>query len=97
MTGQAPWEVVQREVLQPAQLRSSGYFYLDQLPVWAAPGYTTTSAGRLVENIYALAGAEEKPQLFARRHDLARLWQLLAAGEFLPLEGGKEAAGPLPC
>jgi len=94
VTGQAPWEVVQREVLQPAQLRSSGYFYLDQLPVWAASGYTTTSAGRLVENIYALAGAEEKPELFASAPDLARLWQLLAAGEFLPLEEVRRLLAP---
>jgi metallo-beta-lactamase family protein len=94
LTGEKPWEVVQREVLGPAGMGSSRYFYLDQLPAWAASGYTTGPAGRLVENIYAIPEAASEPQLHASAPDLVRFWHLLAEGEFLPREAVEQLLAP---
>jgi len=91
LTGEVPEEVIRREVLQPLQLGRSGYFRLDELPAWAASGYTVTAEGRVVENIYALA---RKAQLFASAPDLVRLWQQLAQGEFLPRQVVQELLAP---
>lgn len=93
ISGEAPWIVVAREVLAPAQL-SSAYYYLDQLPAGAASGYTTTRTGQEVENIYAILREGLMPQLFASAPDLTRLWQLLAQGELLPLPVVEEILAP---
>ncbi|HPT84348.1 MAG TPA: MBL fold metallo-hydrolase RNA specificity domain-containing protein, partial [Limnochordia bacterium] len=92
LTGEEPWQVVEREVFQPLHMNRSGYFFLHQLPAWAASGYTTGQDGRLVENIFALGGS--KPQLFSGAPDLTRFWQQLSGGEFLPLEVVRELLAP---
>ncbi|HOB39547.1 MAG: MBL fold metallo-hydrolase RNA specificity domain-containing protein [Limnochordia bacterium] len=92
ITGEKAWEVVEREVLLPGKLGRTSYLYLDQLPAWAATGYTISPAGRPVENIYALPGDE--PQLFAGAPDLVRFWQLLAQGQLLPAETVERLLAP---
>ncbi len=91
---QDPWNVVIREVLEPAQLHQSGYYYLDQAPALAATGYTTTRAGTSVENVYAILEEGVKPQLFCTAHDLKRFWNTLAQGQFLPLETVRQLLAP---
>lgn len=76
-------DVVTREALAPAGMVQSAYYYLDQIPSTAATGYTTTKQGHDVENVYAILAEGLKPQLFTTAHDLKRLWQTLAKGEFL--------------
>lgn len=89
-----PWDVVIREVLEPAGLHQSNYYYLDQAPALAATGYTTTRAGVIVENIYAILEEGLKPQLFCTTHDLKRFWNTLGQGQFLPLETVRELLAP---
>lgn len=86
LTGRDPWDVVTSEVILPAQMGQTAYYYLDQLPALAASGYTTTERGTLVENVYAVPEAAEVPQLFSTAPDLTRLWNLLAQGELVQLE-----------
>ncbi len=45
LTGKRTWRVVSEEVLVPAELSQTAYYYLDQLPARAASGYTFTNAG----------------------------------------------------
>ena len=84
--GRRPWDVVAEEVLRPAGLSQTAYYYLDQLPAAAAAGYTTTNGGELVENIYAILREGLKPQLFSTAHDLRRLWHALAEGGIISPE-----------
>ncbi len=92
--GRSPWEVVASEVLQPAGLGQSAFYYLDQLPAAAAAGYTTTQGGQLVENVYAVLREGFEPQLFSTAHDLRKLWNTLAEGEFLEPETVKSILNP---
>ena len=80
------WDVVAREVLLPAGLEQSAYYYLDHAPATAATGYTITRQGETVENIYAILAEGVKPQLFTTAHDLKRLWNVLTEGQFLDQE-----------
>lgn len=86
VTDLKPWELVIREVLQPANMNQSAYYYLDQIPARAATGYTQTNSGQVVENIYAILGAGLSPQLFSTLHDLNRFWLTLVQGELLTKE-----------
>lgn len=89
-----PCDVVAREVLEPAALRQSAYYYLDQAPAAAATGYTTTKQGQNVENVYAILEEGLKPQLFCTAHDLNKLWNVLAQGEFLEAERVAQILAP---
>ena len=91
---ETPWDVVAREVFEPAALRQSSYYYLDHAPAAAATGYTTTRQGQTVENVYAILEEGLKPQLFSTAHDLKRLWNVLAQGEFLKPEKVMELVAP---
>ncbi|HBN95407.1 MAG TPA: hypothetical protein DDZ66_03835, partial [Firmicutes bacterium] len=68
--------------------------YLDHAPAAAATGYTTTRQGQTVENVYAILEEGLKPQLFSTAHDLKRLWNVLAQGEFLKPEKVMELVVP---
>lgn len=83
LTGEQPWAVVTREVLVPAEMKQSAYYYLDQVPVQGAVGYTVTTDGQMVENIYAILKDGFRPQLFSTAHDLRRFWQVLAHKKLL--------------
>ncbi|MDI9485065.1 MAG: MBL fold metallo-hydrolase [Bacillota bacterium] len=92
--GRRPWDVVAEEVLRPAGLSQTAYYYLDQLPAAAAAGYTTTNGGELVENIYAILREGLKPQLFSTAHDLRRLWHALAEGGIISPETARALLEP---
>lgn len=94
LSGESPWDVVTREVLTAAQMGQSAYYYLDHLPASAATGYTTTNAGQVVENIYAILKESFVPQLYSTAPDLTRFWNLLAKGDFLELETVKALLAP---
>lgn len=87
LTGKRTWRVVSEEVLVPAELSQTAYYYLDQLPARAASGYTFTNAGAAVENVYAILKAGLEPQLFSTVHDLHRFWLTLQDGKFLSADG----------
>ncbi|MDI9440895.1 MAG: MBL fold metallo-hydrolase [Firmicutes bacterium] len=86
LTGKRTWEVVREEVLRPAGLSQTAFYYLDHLPARAASGYTYTSSGAEVENVYAILREGLEPQLFSTAHDLHRFWLVLQAGELLNTE-----------
>lgn len=94
LRGRPPWEVVKEEVLLPAKLKQTAYYYLDQLPARCASGYTYTRDGQLVENIYAILKEGFQPQLFSTVHDLHRLLSFLAEGGLLSERGLKEFLSP---
>lgn len=83
LTQESPAEVVTREVLVPLGLGQSAYYFLDQLPLEAARGYTKTRSGQPVENVYAILAEGLMPQLFSTVHDLTRFWSSIIEDEFL--------------
>lgn len=83
VTGKDATEVVTEQVLVPLDMNQTAYYFLDQLPVEAAVGYTKTRSGQNVENIYAILAEGLAPQLFSNLHDLNRFWSVLVEGEFL--------------
>ncbi len=94
LTGKRIWRVVSEEVLVPADLSQTAYYYLDQLPARAASGYTFTNAGVAVENVYAILKEGLEPQLFSTVHDLHRFWLTLHDGEFLSAQRATSLLAP---
>ncbi len=86
LTNKPPWETVYDEIISPAELNQTAYYYLDQLPAAAAIGYTRTRSKESVENIYAILGSGLAPQLFSTVHDLTRLWSTLGEGQLIKPE-----------
>lgn len=93
-TGKDPGQVVTEEVLVPLGMDQSAYYFLDQLPVEAAIGYTKTRSGQNVENVYAILAEGLTPQLFSTLHDLNRFWSSLVGGEFLRLSSVQALLAP---
>ena len=72
---------VEREILQPAGMASSGFFALDRLPGGTAYGYLPTGDGGWRTNAYAIpiVGGPDGG-MFTTAHDVARLWDALLGG-----------------
>ncbi len=75
---------VERHVLQPCGMSSSGFFPLDRLPGGTALGYLPTDDGTWRTNVYAVpivGGADGGA--FTTAGDLAALWDALLGGRLV--------------
>ncbi|KAA0957249.1 serine hydrolase [Planococcus sp. ANT_H30] len=86
VTGQEFAEVVEERIFAPAQMKRSGYFYLDRLPAHTAIGYVE-EADFWRTNQYALpirGGADGGAYVTAG--DMANFWKCLMDGTLLSRE-----------
>jgi CubicO group peptidase (beta-lactamase class C family) len=77
-------EFVERHVLRPCGMASSGFFAMDRLPGGTARGYLPTGDGGWRTNAYAVpivGGADGG--MFTTAHDLVALWDALLGGQLL--------------
>lgn len=82
VTGEEHADVVRRLVLEPAQMRDSGYFRMDELPGHAATGYLHASGDR-VNTLHLPVQGSGDGGAFTTAGDLHRFWTALFDGRIV--------------
>lgn len=86
VSGKKYQDFIKEEILQPAGMQNSGFYYLNKLPENTATGYILTKEG-IQTNIYNLpiiGGGDGG--MFTTAEDLKTFWQKLLAGEIISLD-----------
>nr|WP_306770699.1 GNAT family N-acetyltransferase [Isachenkonia alkalipeptolytica] len=80
-------DFIEKHILNPADMKNSGYFPMDRLPGNTALGYYNNQQGEMISNIYSVpvVGGPDGG-VFVTAEDMSRLWQKLFNGEILQQE-----------
>ncbi|MEO9323055.1 serine hydrolase domain-containing protein [Nocardioides sp. C4-1] len=82
VTGEAFPDVVRRLVLDPAEMRDSGYHRMDELPAGVATGYLHATGDR-VNTLHLPVWGSGDGGAFTTATDLHRFWRALFAGRIV--------------
>ncbi len=80
-------DFIKKYILNPAGMKNSGYFAMDQLPENTALGYTKNEQGAMISNIYSIPviGGPDGG-IFVTAEDVSLLWERVFSGEILQQE-----------
>ena len=80
-------DFINKNILEPAGMKKSGYFAMDQLPENTALGYFENEQEEMVSNIYSVPviGGPDGG-IFITAEDMSRLWNRVFRGELLQKE-----------